>query len=43
MDSARKLELLKALVAGLCAERGYNPPQTDNADELWDAFRALLF
>ena len=42
MDSARKLELLKALVAGLCAERGYNPPQAGDAGGLWDAFRALV-
>ena len=42
MDSARKQELLKALVAGLCAERGCDSPQTDGADGLWDAFRALV-
>ena len=42
MNKTRKLELLKTLVVGLCAERGYDPPQTDGADELWDAFRALV-
>ena len=42
MDSARKKELLRALVAGLCAERGFEPPCIEGADELWAAFRALV-
>ena len=42
MDNARKKELLSGLVAGLCAERGFEPPQTDDVDELWAVFRALV-
>ena len=42
MDNVRKAELLKALVAGLCDERGYEPPKSSSADELWAAFRALV-
>ena len=42
MDDARKKELLESLVGGLCVERGYDVPQTDSADELWTAFRALV-
>ena len=42
MDNARKTELLKALVAGLCDERGYEPSEIDSPDELWTAFRALV-
>jgi len=42
MDNARKAELLKALVAGLCSERDYKPPKSSSADELWAAFRALV-
>ena len=42
MDNTRKKELLEALVAGLCAERGYEPPQTGDVEELWGAFRALV-
>ena len=42
MDNARKTELLKDLVAGLCAERGYDPPKPEGVDELWAVFRALV-
>ena len=42
MDNARKKELLGGLVAGLCAERGYEPPKTESLDELWTVFRALV-
>lgn len=42
MDNARKRELLKGLVAGLCAERGFELPRTEDVDELWTAFRALV-
>ena len=42
MEPERTTELLKALVAGLCGERGYEPPDTDSPDALWDAFRALV-
>ena len=42
MDNARKYELLNGLVAGLCAERGYEPSKPEGADELWAAFRALV-
>ena len=42
MDNARNKELLEALVAGLCAERGYEPPRTEDADELWATFRAIV-
>ena len=42
MDNVRKAELLKALVAGLCNERGYEPPKSNSADELWATFRALV-
>ena len=42
MDNARKRELLKDLVAGLCAERGFELPRTEDVDELWTAFRALV-
>ena len=42
MDSARKAELLNGLVAGLCDERGFEPPNAEGPDELWAAFRALV-
>ncbi len=42
MDSARKVELLTSLVAGLCDERGMEPPLTRSADGLWTVFRALV-
>ena len=42
MDNARKTELLKGLVSGLCDERGYEPPETESPDELWATFRALV-
>lgn len=42
MDIARKTKLLRALVADLCSERALNPPETEDADELWGAFRALV-
>ena len=42
MEANRKLELLKELVAGLCAEREVDAPQSASADELWHAFRALV-
>ena len=42
MDNARKTELLKDLVVGLCAERGFELPEAETADKLWIAFRALV-
>ena len=42
MNQARKQELLRELVAALCAERDTLPPKTDVVDELWVAFRALV-
>ena len=42
MDNARKTELLENLVAVLCDERGYEPPETEGSDELWTAFCALV-
>ena len=42
MDDTRKAELLKSLVAVLCAERGYEPPRTEGPGELWTTFRALV-
>ena len=42
MDNARKKELLEALVAGLCRERGFEFPETEDSDELWATFRALV-
>lgn len=42
MDSERKRELLEQLVDGLCAERGAKSPRTEDANELWAAFRALV-
>ena len=42
MDKARKLQLLESLVGTLCAERDVEPPQTQDVDELWTAFRALV-
>jgi len=42
MDNACKRELLKGLVAGLCAERGYESPETEDVGELWGVFRALV-
>ena len=42
MDEKKKLDLLKGLVGGLCAERGVEAPRTGSADELWAAFRALV-
>lgn len=42
MKLERKKQLLTELVAALCAERGMEAPQTDDVDELWRAFRALV-
>jgi O-acetyl-ADP-ribose deacetylase (regulator of RNase III) len=42
MEQARKLQLLKALVDELCAERGIEAPETQDAEELWPSFRALV-
>lgn len=42
MDNARKTDLLESLVAALCAERGFEPPETEGVDELWKTFRALV-
>jgi O-acetyl-ADP-ribose deacetylase (regulator of RNase III) len=42
MEQGRKLQLLEALVDELCAERDAKPPITEDADELWTAFRALV-
>ena len=42
MEHSRKKELLKLLVEGLCTERGCALPSTNNVDELWEAFRALV-
>ena len=42
MEQTRKAELLRRLVNGLCTERGYEPPKTQDTDELWTAFRALV-
>ena len=42
MSSVRRRELLERLVAGLCAERGVDRPLTDDPDELWNLFRALV-
>ena len=42
MEQARKLQLLESLVGELCAERDAEPPRTQDADELWTAFRALV-
>jgi O-acetyl-ADP-ribose deacetylase (regulator of RNase III) len=42
MDNASIRELLKGLVAGLCAERGFELLRTEDVDELWTAFRALV-
>ena len=42
MDNAKKKELLKSLIAVLCAERGSKPPTTEDADELWNAFRGFV-
>jgi len=38
----RKRELLEALVAALCTERGAEVPECDGEGELWAAFRALV-
>ncbi len=42
MDNDRKRELLKGLVTGLCIERGCEQPDSEDVDELWTAFRALV-
>ncbi len=42
MDKVRIRELLERLVAGLCQERGCEPPLLDDTDGLWAAFRALV-
>ena len=42
MDAERKLQLLKDLVDGLCAERGMQMHEDLDANGLWDAFRALV-
>ena len=42
MDKARKVELLKSLVEMLCMERDADVPRTEDAEELWAYFRALV-
>ena len=42
MDQARKTELLKSLVETLCVERDADVPRTQDAEELWAYFRALV-
>ena len=42
MDKARKVELLKSLVETLCMERDADVPRTEDAEELWAYFRALV-
>ncbi len=42
MDQARKIELLKSLVETLCVERNADVPRTEDAEELWAYFRALV-
>ena len=42
MERDRKLKLLESLVDELCAERGVEPPRTQDADDLWATFRALV-
>ena len=42
MDGVRKTELLERLVAELCLERGLELLETEDAGELWNAFRALV-
>ena len=38
----RKQELLHELVKGLCDERGAEMPQSEEVDDLWSMFRALV-
>ena len=42
MDARRQEMLLRALIAGLCEERGIEPPVSMSAQELWGDFRALV-
>ena len=42
MDQARKVELLKNLVKTLCVERDADVPRTEDTEELWAYFRALV-
>ena len=42
MEPNRKLYLLESLVGALCAERDVEPPCTQDCDDLWAAFCALV-
>lgn len=42
MNTERKADLLRQLVAELCSERGTKPPATTETDKLWTAFRSLV-
>ena len=42
MDQTRKTRLLETLVADLCAERDVVPPESHDATDLWQTYRALV-
>ena len=42
MFQSRKIRLMKSLVEMLCAERDVESPRTQDAEELWRTFRALV-
>ena len=41
MNTERKADLLRQLVAELCGERGTKPPATTETNKLWTTFRSL--
>ena len=42
MNTERKADLLRQLVAELCGERGVKPPATTDTNKLWTTFRSLV-
>ena len=42
MNTERKVDLLRQLVAELCGERGVKPPATTETNKLWTTFRSLV-
>lgn len=42
MNTERKVDLLRQLVAELCGERGTKPPATTETNKLWTTFRSLV-
>ena len=42
MDQTRKIRLLTTLVADLCSEHDLIPPESHDANDLWQTYRALV-